>query len=258
MMIWSEASSDQPPVTVTVPDRETLFSDLTARLKQRDGFSVATLNLDHVVKLARNPAFHAAYVRHTHVTADGHPIVWLSRLAGQRDISLIPGSELVEPLAGIAARLEVGVALVGATHAALTAAAESLRVQHPGLKIVLEHAPAMGFDPKGPAADAAIAEIRGSGAGLVFLALGAPRQEQFASRAQDLLPNVGFLSIGAGLDFLAGMQTRAPRWIQAVAAEWLWRMVSSPGRLGRRYGACLAALPRLTLRAAIMRRRAGT
>lgn len=107
----------------------------------------------------------------------------------------------------------------------------------------------MGFDPDGPAAEAAIQAIRDSGARVICLALGAPRQERFAARAQKALPEVGFLSIGAGLDFVSGAQRRAPAWVRAMAAEWLWRMALSPRRLAARYGACLMAMPGLTLRA---------
>ena len=107
----------------------------------------------------------------------------------------------------------------------------------------------MGFDPGGEAAGAAIRAIGESGARVIFLALGAPKQERFAARAQTELPGVGFLSIGAGLDFVSGAQTRAPAWVRAIAAEWLWRMALSPGRLAARYGACLLALPGLTSRA---------
>ena len=107
----------------------------------------------------------------------------------------------------------------------------------------------MGFDPEGEHADRAIAAIGDSGARVVFLALGAPKQERFAARAQHALPEVGFLSIGAGLDFIAGRQKRAPSWVRAIAGEWLWRMLSDPRRLAARYGACLLALPTLTLQA---------
>lgn len=242
-MIWKEG------VTVTVPDQATLLSDLSDCFQAGRGFSVATLNLDHVVKLARDPAFLTAYQAHTHVTADGNPIVWLSRLAGQGDVSLVPGSELIDPLAALAAQHKIPVAFFGATDATLEAAARELRTRHDGLNIVLCRAPAMGFDPMGPAAQADIAAIKASGARLCFLALGAPKQEIFAAQAQNALPGVGFVSIGAGLDFIAGTQQRAPVFVQKLAAEWLWRLLSNPRRLAARYRACLLALPELLLRA---------
>ncbi|MEO1196942.1 MAG: WecB/TagA/CpsF family glycosyltransferase [Pseudomonadota bacterium] len=256
MMTWAETEAG--PVTVTVPDAAALLADLGQRLDARQGFTVATINLDHVVKLRRDRTFRDAYARHSHVTADGNPIVWLSRLAGQSDVALVPGSEAVEPVAEMAAQKGVPVAFFGATDASLTAAAEAMRAKIPGIDIVLTLSPPMGFDPAGAMADAAIAQIGASGARLVFLALGAPKQEIFAIRAAQSLPEAGFLSIGAGLDFVSGAQVRAPKWVQAIAAEWLWRMLSNPRRLAARYGACLLALPGLTLRAAAARGRRST
>ncbi len=79
--------------------------------------------------------------------------------------------------------------------------------------------------------------------GLCFIALGAPKQESFAARGRQLAPDVGFASVGAGVDFIAGSQTRAPAWVRAMAMEWLWRALSSPRRLLPRYAACAAILP---------------
>lgn len=253
MMIWSDTGGRNGRVTVTVPDLAALLGDLRMRLVEGRGFSVATLNLDHAVKLRRDPAFRAAYAVQTHVTADGNPVVWLSRLAGQH-VSLVPGSELVEPVAALAVGAGAPVGLVGATTASLTAAADVLKRRQPGLEIALIHAPAMGFDPDGEEADAIVEKIAASGARVVYLALGAPRQERFAARAQAHLPEVGFLSTGAALDFVSGAQIRAPELVRALAAEWLWRLILSRGRLVGRYAACIAVLPGLTLRALGARR----
>lgn len=251
MMFWSDGENGQ--VTVTVPDQAALLSDIDQRLAAGRGFSVATLNLDHVVKLRQDAAFGSAYNEHSHITADGNPIVWLSRLARQR-VSLVPGSELIEPLVELAAKRGVSIALFGATEVALNAAATALRYKFPDLNVALCRAPKMGFDPLGDAAIEDIEAIRASGASICFLALGAPKQEVFAARAQQELTTVGFVSIGAGLDFIAGSQKRAPKWVRVISAEWVWRLFGNPRRLAARYAACLVAMPRLTLRALRLRR----
>ncbi|TVP52973.1 MAG: glycosyltransferase, partial [Halomonas sp.] len=153
---------------------------------------------------------------------------------------------LIGPVIELAARTQTKVALLGSTQEALSRAAHRLQQRYPEAQIVLILSPAMGFDPQGPVADAALEAIADSGAGLCFLALGAPKQEIFASRAHARLPHVGFLSIGAGLDFIAGTQRRAPRLVRMLACEWLWRLARDPKRLAMRYGACLRILPILT------------
>ena len=242
---------------VNCASRQSLLEDIQAHFRSGTGFTVATLNLDHITKLHRIPEFHQAYWQHSHVVADGNPIVWLRRIMGQ-PVELVPGSELVEPLAELATQMDMPVALLGATPETLALAAERLQQAMPGLKVVEKIAPPFGFDPNGTEADYAIARLSSSGARLCFLALGAPKQEVFAARAAGVLPSVGFLSIGAGLDFIAGTQKRAPTWVRRIAMEWLWRMASNPARLALRYGGCVVILPGLFFSALKIRQTSDT
>lgn len=238
---------------VNIPDRARLMAELRERMRQRRGFALATLNLDHLVKLRQDEVFLDAYLAQDLVVADGNPVVWLSRLA-KKPVSLVPGSELVVPMAELARDSGLSIALFGSSDAALADAAQDLTRRLPGLQISARIAPPMGFDPQSPAADALLAEVRDSGAGLCFLALGAPRQEILAARARSIAPQTGFASIGAGLDFLGGHQKRAPVWVQKIAMEWLWRMLSSPRRLAGRYLRCALLLPELVADALRLRR----
>lgn len=244
---------DPDPIVVGVASRPELLAEIEARLRAGQGFTVATLNLDHIVKLGRDPAFRRAYAGHSHVVADGNPVVWLHRLAG-RHLQLVPGSELVLPLAELAGRLDVPVALLGSTEEVLALASDRLEATCPGLRVVARIAPPHGLDPEGPLADACLDQLAASGARLCFLALGAPKQELLAIRGQARLPGCGFVSIGAGLDFIAGQQKRAPLWVRRLALEWLWRMAGSPRRLARRYAQCVLVLPGLSLDALRERR----
>jgi exopolysaccharide biosynthesis WecB/TagA/CpsF family protein len=245
MRFWHDkADGAARAITVTVTSQAELLRDLDARLAGGAGFAVATLNLDHVVKLRRNAAFRTAYLEQSHVTADGNPIVWLLRLARQ-PAELVTGSDLVEPVAELAARRNAGIAMIGSSEGSLAKAAEAMVQRHPGLSVLAAISPPMGFDPEGPEADAAIERIGQSGARICFVALGAPKQEIFAARARRCLPSVGFLSVGAGLDFLSGTQHRAPWIVRRFAAEWLWRLLNDPRRLAGRYAACATSLPGL-------------
>ncbi|SFL28502.1 WecB/TagA/CpsF family glycosyltransferase [Shimia haliotis] len=242
-------------VTVNLADLAALQDAVNARFSASRGFALATINLDHLVKLRKDHGFATAYLAQDFVVADGNPVVWLSRIAKQ-PVTLLPGSELVVPLALMAAQAGVSVALVGSTQQALDAAGDALEAEVGGLNVVCKIAPPLGFDPTGDGAAEVLAQINASGAGLAFLALGAPKQEMLAARGRELAPSVGFASIGAGLDFLAGTQKRAPKWVQAIAMEWLWRMLSSPARLVGRYARCFAILPALVREARALRKRA--
>lgn len=239
-------------VGVTCDGREALLAELERRLRAGDGFAVATLNLDHVVKMSRDAVFLNAYRAQSHVVADGNPVVWLCRIAGRR-VELVPGSDLVVPVAQLAARIGVAVGLVGSTADVLDLAAARLGTMVPGLTVAARISPRMGFDPAGAEAGAVLDEVAASGARVVFVALGAPKQEELAALGRDRHPGVGFLSIGAGLDFIAGAQRRAPVWVRAIAMEWLWRLAGNPRRLAARYAACMAVLPRLALAALVER-----
>lgn len=229
-------------VAVNIADWPTLDAALRARMATGQGFAIATLNLDHLTKLRSTGRFRAAYDAQDFVTADGNPIVWCSRL-GRQPVTLLPGSDLIEPLCRLAAELALPIGLVGSTEDSLAGAAEALRRRIPGLHIAARIAPPMGFDPASPAADAILRQLDAAGVRLCLLALGAPKQEMLAARGRTVTPGMGFASIGAGLDFLSGHQRRAPRWVRRLALEWLWRLLSSPGRLTRRYASAFRILP---------------
>lgn len=235
-------------VEVNTATRDALFQTLRARFKAGCGFALATLNLDHLTKLPVDDAFLQAYRAQDIVVADGRPVVWLAGLAGET-LELMPGSDLILPVCALCAETSVSIALVGSSDEALSGAAVALQKQVPGLTVALTHAPPYGFDPVGADADALFDILNESGAGLCFIALGAPKQEIFAARGREKAPNVGFASIGAGLDFLSGHQVRAPRIMRMLALEWFWRMAQSPMRMVPRYAKCFAILPELLVQA---------
>lgn len=244
-------------VEVNVPDRERLLALVAERLAEGRGFALATLNVDHLEKLRENAAFRRAYAAHDLIVADGNPIVWLSRLGG-RPVSLVPGSELVEPLCREALRAGRSVAIVAGTEASGRAAADRLAARLPGLSVALVAAPGFPFDPEGAEADALLDCVAASGAGLCLLAVGAPRQEILAARGRARCPDTGFASVGAGIDFIAGHQRRAPALMRRARLEWLWRAALSPRRLGPRYLRGALILPGLARRARAERRRTET
>ncbi|MEP2717200.1 WecB/TagA/CpsF family glycosyltransferase [Pseudophaeobacter sp.] len=229
-------------ITVNVPNREALEGEVLRRFASGEGFALATVNLDHLVKLAQSEDFLRAYLGQDLIVADGRPIAWLSQLA-KHPVELMPGSDLVLPLCRLAAAAGVPVALVGSTDEALADAQAHLEAQVPGLDLAWCQAPSGVFDPESAEAGEILESLNRRGIRLCFLALGAPKQESLAFRGRSVAPKVGFASIGAGLDFLGGHQTRAPLWVRKIAMEWLWRALGSPARMVPRYARCFAILP---------------
>jgi N-acetylglucosaminyldiphosphoundecaprenol N-acetyl-beta-D-mannosaminyltransferase len=216
--------------------------------------NVFTLNLDHVVKMRKNAVFRKAYGRAGLITADGFPIVLACSLQGKR-VNRVAGSDLIAPISAEAARSGKAIYLFGSNLQVLNKASRLLREWNAGLTIAGIYAPPQGFDPTSDDAHRCLAAIGESEADLCFVALGAPKQELFADQGNSLLPNVSFVCVGAGLDFIAGAQVRAPRWMGRWGLEWLWRVATNPRRLLYRYLLCMAALPGILARAAFVARR---
>jgi exopolysaccharide biosynthesis WecB/TagA/CpsF family protein len=235
----------------------TAVANIIARTQAVTGFTVFTLNLDHLVKLRSNAAFQAAYKTADLVTADGAPVAALARTQ-YKGIERTTGADLFLPLATAAAAADLPVYLFGSTRTVLDKVASALANHTNGtLSLAGYHAPSATFDPQGPEADAAIALIKASGARLCFVALGAPKQEVFAARAVAQGCQAGFVCIGAAVDFVAGAQIRAPIVFQRYGMEWAWRLANNPRRLAKRYGDCAAVLFDVALLAPMRRRLVG-
>lgn len=207
--------------------------------------SVITANLDHVLKLRESPPFREAYRTADLVTADGMPFVWLSKLEKDPLPERVAGSELIVPVAVAAAAAGRTVFLFGSTDARLTAASEVLLNHAPSLKIVGRYAPPFGFDRDDSQFATIARTFRDQRPDIVFVALGAPKQELFSARMCREIGHGVFLNIGGGLDFLSGEVRRAPKPIQFLGLEWLWRAATEPRRLGPRYARIALSMPSL-------------
>ncbi len=242
---------------ITLADLDGAVAAIAGAAERGESFSAVTLNLDHLVKLRRSEPFRRAYRAARFVTADGAPVARLARLTNSA-ITRTTGADLLVPLAEEAARRGIPVYLFGASGSVLATVGRALSVRSGGtLAIAGTDAPPQGFDPDSAAADAALDRIVQSGARLCFLALGAPKQEILAARAVARGLPVGFVSVGAALDFVAGAQTRAPAAMRHGGLEWLWRLATNPRRLALRYTQCALLLVDLTVLAPIRQRLGG-
>jgi N-acetylglucosaminyldiphosphoundecaprenol N-acetyl-beta-D-mannosaminyltransferase len=167
------------------------------------------------------------------VTADGMPLVWALHLAGAAGASRVYGPDLTSAVLARAAAAGVPVGFYGATRATVERLRAACRAAHPGLRIAYAFAPP--FRGLTREEDERItAEIRASGARILFVGLGCPKQELWMAQHKASLSAV-LLGVGAAFDLLAGVKPRAPRWMQRAGCEWLFRLAVEPSRLWRRY-----------------------
>ena len=168
------------------------------------------------------------------VAPDGQPVRWaLNRIhhVGLRD--RVYGPELMLRLCAATARKSVSIYLFGSSAEVIKRLEASLVQQFPGLIVAGAESPP--YRALTPDEDAAVVErINASGAGVLFLGTGCPRQEVFAFEHRDRVRAVQ-VCVGAAFDFHAGTKRMAPPWMQRRGLEWLFRLGQEPRRLGRRY-----------------------
>ena len=197
------------------------------------GGTVFTPNVDHVVTAEEDEEFRAAYEAADLCLADGQALIWASALLGNRLPEKISGSDLILPLLQRAAREGWRVYLLGGAEGVV----ESLSRQLPArLGVSVSGVSSRRISVRPSAQDEEVARaIAQSGAQLLLVGLGMPKQELFIHRCRRWLGPAVCVGVGASLDFLAGRVKRAPRWVSKAGFEWLFRLLQEPGRLWRRY-----------------------
>ena len=163
-------------------------------------------------------------------TPDGMPVVWALRTLGSPRQQRVYGPTLMLELCGAGLR----PFLYGGREDTLPVLKTRLERQFPGLDIVGAYAPP--FRPLTAAEEEDVrARIQSSGADIVFVGIGAPKQEQWMHQHRDCFPGLTLIGVGAAFDFFASRTRQAPRWMQNNGLEWLFRLVTEPLRLWRRY-----------------------
>lgn len=196
---------------------------------------VVTPNVDHLVLCKEVPAFRRTYDRADLVLADGMPIVQLSRILRLPVRSKVSGSDLVVPLLEASAAAGVKVFILGTTEEIADEAIAKLRTDIAGIDIVGRASP--WFHPENNTGEAteAFEQIAATGAELVLVAFGSPKEGQLLDHFWDTMPPACFLACGASIDFIANRVPRAPEWMSRVGLEWVFRLVKEPKRLWKRY-----------------------
>lgn len=201
---------------------------------------VATANVDFIVNANRKEDPEAidsliTILRKADmVTADGMPLVWLSQMLGTPLAERVTGADMVPALAEKAAMEGKSIYLLGGKDGSAKATAKILQARHPKLKIAGYSAPMINLDDE-MENTIEIARINITAPDILLIALGNPKQEFWFERYKDSLKVPVSIGVGGTFEFIAGLTSRAPAWMQKNGVEWLFRMTQDPGRLIKRY-----------------------
>ena len=221
-------------VLVDPVDRATATEMILEAARQRRSYSASALAV-HAVMTGVFDSVQRYRLNHLDLAvADGQPVRWaLNFLYSTGLPERVYGPELTADLLARAEQEGLPVYFHGATPAILDRLCVNLRRRFPGLRIAGAAPSAFGRVSK-ETADETASKIRASGASMVFVGLGCPRQEVWAYEFAPRL-NLPIIAVGAAFPFLAGTLRQAPKWMQDNGLEWLFRLWSEPGRLWRRY-----------------------
>lgn len=196
---------------------------------------IVTLNVDIARSLSTNERYAGWAQDADLVLVDGMPLVWAGRLSGYVVPGRIPGADLIVSLSGMAADRGRKVAIIGGFDGAAHDAARELRRRFPDLQISCVVEPPLVSDASEIDAATLGAELRASGADLVYVALGFPKQDVLIRNLRQYAPEAWYVGCGGSINFLAGRTRRAPVWLQSLGLEWLFRLFVEPRRLFIRY-----------------------
>lgn len=232
--------TDQFPVRsniVGTPVSMTSYDDMLKMLDNplADRAALVTVcNVHSVMSARRDSALREAIDGSDIATPDGMPLVWTLRLTARKEQERVYGPELMRQ--ALIHGVDQGWRhyFYGSSPEALRKLEDAARAIAPAVGIAGAHSP-----PFRPLTDeeeeAVLQKIRDSGASIVWVGLGMPKQELWMWQIRDRLPGVTLLGVGAAFDFLAETKPQAPTWMQKAGLEWLFRLASEPRRLWRRY-----------------------
>ena len=192
---------------------------------------VATVN--QVMEAYDSPEFLSVMNGADLITPDGMPLVWGLRLLGHKEATRVYGPDLTPILLERAAAEGLPVGFYGGAPEVLERFVQVMRERYPKLQIAYSYSPP--FRDLTPEEDQQVVQdINTSGTRILFVGIGNPKQECWMAAHRGKVQAV-MLGVGAAFDFLAGAKLQAPRWMMPLGMEWLFRLVTEPRRLWKRY-----------------------
>lgn len=168
------------------------------------------------------------------VTPDGMAVVWIGKMRKHKNVRRVYGPELMQEICAISRKNGYKNYLYGSSPDVLSKLKEKLNKQYPGLIISGSFSPPFWQLTKDED-DRIVEEINKSNSDIIWVGLGSPKQDLWMYEHRDRINAPVMIGVGAAFDFLAGVKPQAPRWVRNCGFEWLFRLITEPKRLWRRY-----------------------
>lgn len=209
--------------------------DLLHRLKA--GGVVFTPNVDHLVKLGKDREFYQVYLEADYRVCDSQLIIYASHFLGDPIQEKVSGSDLFPAFYRYYAQdSDVKIFLLGGLEGVAEKARHQINRKVGRNMVIGSYSPPFGFESNARECRRIIKMINSSGANVLAVGLGAPKQEKWIVQHRSSLSEIStFFAIGATIDFEAGELRRSPSWMSSAGLEWLYRLLLEPGRLWKRY-----------------------
>ena len=218
---------------VTVDSTENIAEKIVREANMGHGGYVCVANVHMVITAKRNEKLRKIMEESFFVTADGLPLVWVLKQSGFKEAERVTGIDLTLKLCKTAADERMPVYFYGGSPETIKTLKTFITEKFPDLKVVGYESPPLL--PLQPEVDPDVVKrINKSGARIVFVGLGCPKQEYWMAAYKPHIPAL-LIGVGAVFDFLAGTCPRAPVWMQKLGLEWFHRLATQPGRTWKRY-----------------------
>ena len=196
---------------------------------------IVTPNVDHIIRLRKDPEFREIYEHADLVLTDGAIIPWAACFLGAPLKESISGVDLFPRLCEIASQRGWRLFFLGGREGAADKAAQVLRNKYQGLDIVGTYCPPLGFEKDNAENINIVRMIKAAKPDIIFVGLGAPKQEKWIYRYRSQYQVPVSIGIGVSFEFISGIVKRAPLWMRKAGLEWFWRLMMEPRRLWKRY-----------------------
>ena len=196
---------------------------------------IVTVNAQIYVLADKSPRYRECLFTADYLCADGMPLVWACDRLGGLKVPRIAGVDLIEHLCRRGAANGLSVFLLGGRPEMATKTGRYLTKQYPGLKIAGVSCPDWGFEKSEETLNPVLEQIAKAKPHILFVGLGAPKQEFLIDEHIRRLGVPVAIGIGGSFEILSGSVERAPEWMQSRGLEWAFRLRQEPGRLWKRY-----------------------